>query len=128
VWQLVGMEPARALLIFGTLLLTSSALLGFVQYRHRERPDTFSLWRVVHAGGTAGAVQLLALSAIWERFGLKGTLAAVLATGLIFATWAFFLGPLARAVGRTRTADVINSLGAVVALPAYLALPIVLVL
>jgi hypothetical protein len=121
------MEPARALLICGTLLLTVSALLGFVQYRHRERPDAFSLWRVVHSGGTAGAVQLLALSAIWERFDTKGTWAAVLATGLIFATWAFFLGPLARAVGCTRTANVINSIGGVVALPAYLALPILLV-
>jgi hypothetical protein len=126
VWQLGGMEPARALLIFGTLLLTSSALLGFVQYRHRERPDTFARWRVVHAGGTAGAVQLLALSAIWERFGMKGTLAAFLATGLIFATWAFFLGPLARAVGQIRMANTINSVGAVVAVPAYLALPILL--
>jgi hypothetical protein len=122
------MEPARALLIFGTVLLASSALLGFVQYRHRERPETFAHWRVVHAGGTAGAVQLLALSAIWERFGMKGAWAAFLVTGLIFATWAFFLGPLARALGRTRTANLINRMGAVVALPAYLALPIALVL
>jgi hypothetical protein len=126
--QHVRMEPARALLIFGTVLLTISALLGFVQYRHRERPDSFARWRVVHAGGTAGAVQLLALSAIWERLGMTGALATFLVTGLICATWAFFLGPLARALGRTRTANVINSIGAVVALPAYLALPLVLVL
>jgi hypothetical protein len=121
------MEPARALLIFGTTLLTISALLGFVQHRHRERPDAFARWRVVHAGGTAGAVQLLALSVAWERFGMKGPWATLLAAGLIFATWAFFLGPLVRALGRTRTANVINSLGAFVALPAYLALPMVLV-
>jgi hypothetical protein len=121
------MQPARALLIFGTVLLTASALLGFVQHRHRERPETFARWRVVHAGGTAGAVQLLALSAIWERFGIKGAWSVFLASGLIFATWAFFLGPLARALGRTRTADLINRVGAVVAVPAYLALPILLV-
>jgi hypothetical protein len=121
------MEPERALLIFGTVLLTASALLGFVQYRHRERPDSFVLWRVVHAGGTAGAVQLLALSAIWQRFGTKGTWATFLVGGLIFATWAFFLGPLARALGRPRTASAINRIGAVVALPAYLSLPLILV-
>ena len=121
------MGPERCLLIFGTVLLSISAVLGFVQYRHRERPDTFALWRVVHAGGTAGAVQLLALSAIWERFGPKGAWVTFLVAGLIFATWAFFLGPLARALGWPRTANVINSVGAVVALPAYLALPVILV-
>jgi hypothetical protein len=121
------MESERALLIFGTVLLTTSALLGFVQYRHRERPDTFMSWRVVHVGGTAGAVQLLALSAIWERLGTKGSWSTFLVAGLILATWAFFLGPLARAVGRPQTATVVNSVGAVVALPTYLALPIILV-
>ena len=121
------MEPEQGLLIFGTLLLSTSALLGFVQYRHRELPDAFARWRVVHAGGTAGAVQLLALSAIWERFGSTGAWATFLVTGLIFATWAFFLGPLARALGWPRIANVINGMGAIVALPAYLALPIILV-
>jgi hypothetical protein len=121
------MEPARALLIFGTLLLSISALLGFVQHRYRERPEAFAHWRAVHAGGTAGAVQLLALSAIWERFGMKGPWATSLVAGLIFATWAFFVGPLARALGRIRIANMINNLGAVVAVPAYLALPIALV-
>jgi hypothetical protein len=120
------MESERALLIFGTVLLATSALLGFVQHRHRDRPDTFARWRVVHVGGTVGAVQLLALSAIWEPFGTKGAWATSLAAGLIFATWAFFLGPLAQAVGRPQIATVIIKMGALVALPAYLALPIVL--
>ena len=120
------MEPERALLISGTVMLSVSALLGFVQYRHRERPDTSARWRVVHVGGTAGAVQLLALSAIWGRFGFRGTWVTLLATGVILATWAFLLGPLARALGWSRMANVINSTGAVLALPAYLALPIIL--
>jgi hypothetical protein len=124
--SLSGMESERALLISGTLLLAASALLGFVQHRHRERPDAFALWRVVHVGGTAGAVQLLAVAAIWERTGTKGIWATFLAAGLISATWAFFLGPLARALGRPRTATIINRIGAVVALPAYLAFPIIL--
>jgi hypothetical protein len=121
------MEPAQGLLIFGTVLLSISALLGYVQHRHRELADTFARWRVVHAGGTAGAVQLLALSAVWQRFGSKGAWATILVTGLIFVTWAFFLGPLARALGWPRMARVINGMGAVVALPAYLALPITLI-
>jgi hypothetical protein len=120
------MESGRALLVGGTILLSISALLGFVQYRYRERPEAFAHWRVAHAGGTAGAVQLLALSAIWERLGAKGAWPTLLVGGLIFGTWAFFLGPLARAMGGHRIAKVINSLGAVVALPAYLALPMVL--
>jgi hypothetical protein len=120
------MDTARALLICGTVLLAISALLGFVQYRYRDRPELFAHWRVVHAGGTAGAVQLLALSAVWERFAGSVSWARFLAAGVMLATWAFFLGPLARALGRPRLARVINSAGGLVALPAYLMLPLVL--
>src|SRR2546430_967583 len=55
------MESGRALFVFGTWLLAIAALPGFVQERHRDVPEEFARWRVVHAGGTAGAVQLLAL-------------------------------------------------------------------
>jgi hypothetical protein len=120
------MDTGRALLICGTVLLAISALLGFVQYRYRDRPELFAHWRVVHAGGTAGAVQLLALSAVWERFAGSVSWARFLAAGVMLATWAFFLGPLARALGRPRLARVINSAGGLVALPAYLMLPLVL--
>jgi hypothetical protein len=120
------MDAARALLTFGTVLLALSALLGFVQYRYRERPEVFAHWRVVHAGGTAGAVQLLALSAVWNRFAESGSRGTFLAAAIILATWAFFLGPLARALGRPRLASAINRTGAVVAFPAYLLLPLVL--
>jgi hypothetical protein len=117
------METERALLISGTLLLTLSALCGFIQHRHRARADTVALWRVVHAGGTAGAVQLLALAALWDRLAPPGAFADLLAAGLIVATWAFFLGPLARALGGIRTARAITGIGAALAVPAYLALP-----
>ena len=110
--------------MFGVVLLSISALCGFVQYRYRERPEAFAHWRVVHAGGTAGAVQLIALYAIWGHLGINGTWATCLSNGLIIATWAFFLGPLARAVGQPRTARIVNSVGAVVAVPAYLLLPV----
>ena len=118
------MDPQRLLLVCGTVLLAISALLGFVQYRHRQRPEKFARWRVAHAGGTAGAVQLLALSAIWERLGATGTSAAWLSLGIAVATWAFFLGPLAQALDRPRTGAIINRLGGLVALPAYLLLPL----
>jgi hypothetical protein len=117
--------PDRALLVFGTLLLAIAALLGFVQERHRGSPDSFARWRVVHAGGTAGGVQLIAFAAVWQR--LQPNLWTVaLASGLIVAAWAFFIGPLARATGWPRLAVVVNRVGALVALPSYLALPAIL--
>ena len=120
------METNRALLVAGTILLAASALMGFVQHHARGQTEAAARWRVVHAGGTAGAVQLLALTAIWSRLALPGAASALLAAGLIAATWAFFLGPLARALGHARTATAINLCGGAVALPAYLALPLAL--
>jgi hypothetical protein len=77
-------------------------------------------------GGTAGGVQLLALAYVFERITIAGTLIQVLATGLIAATWAFFLGPLAGALGRSRTAAFINHVGGAIALPSYVGLPLLL--
>jgi hypothetical protein len=122
------MDSARALIVSGVLLLTVSALLGFVQERHRHSPDAFAAWRVVHAGGAAGAVQLLALAAIWEASTAGHDWTTVLAWALIIAAWAFFIGPLARALGHRRLASWVNGAGAVVALPAYVALPAILFL
>jgi hypothetical protein len=122
----VTIEPARLLLVAGIALLAVSALLGFVQYRHRERPEAFARWRVVHTGGTAGAVQLLGLAAVWGHFG-RGPGFTLLAAGLIVATVAFFLGPLAQALNLRRIGAAILTAGACVALPSYLALPVVLV-
>ena len=127
-WQYGAMDSGRALLVFGTVLLTASALLGFVQHRYRDQPSAFANWRVVHAGGTAGAVQLLALASVWHRFVARGPWTTLVASGIIFSTWAFFLGPLARAMGRPRAAKSINGAGAVAAVPAYLALPLLLFL
>ena len=107
------------------MLLAISALLGFVQERHRDSPEAFAQWRVVHAGGAAGAVQLLALAAVWERFGFHSWNSA-LAWGLIIASWAFFLGPLSRAINQPLVARWINVFGAIVAMPTYLLLPTLL--
>jgi hypothetical protein len=122
------MDSGRALLVSGVFLLTISALLGFVQERHRDRPLAFASWRVVHAGGTAGAVQLLTAAATWQRSFARGSWTALVAAGLIFSTWAFFVGPLARATGHARIAKSINLLGALVAVPAYLSLPVLIFL
>ena len=80
----------------------------------------------MHAGGTAGAVQLLALGAVWERLTGSSRVADVLAWTLVLVTWAFFLGPLARALGRPRLARGFNTVGGTLAVPGYLALPLVL--
>jgi hypothetical protein len=118
---------ARPLLIAaGTVLLAAAALLGFVQEHYRDRPQRFAEWRVVHAGGTAGAVQLLALAATWEYMTGPGIESVALASALAIVAWAFFLGPLARAAGRPRLARRLNLVGAALAVPAYLALPFAL--
>lgn len=116
----------KLLLHFGIVLLAVAALLGFVQHRHRDSVRLFSLWRVAHAGGTAGAVQLIALSAVWHHVGREGVLRSLVSGGVVFATWSFFLGPLANATGRSRLAAVINRVGALVALPSYVLLPLLL--
>src|SRR5438045_2453430 len=105
-----AIDPERLLLGCGIVLLALSALLGFVQQRHRGQPELFARWRVVHTGGTAGAVQLLALAAVWGRFG-RGPGFTLLAAGLVTATIAFFLGPLARALKLRRTATAILAAG-----------------
>lgn len=117
------MQPESFLLASGTILLSAAALIGFVQHRHRDTPEAFALWRVVHVGGTAGAVQLIAVSAVWQRLVGSGSWAKCVSGGLIVATWAFFLGPLARALGHDRLARTINAGGAILAVPTYLALP-----
>jgi hypothetical protein len=121
------MDSGRLLLLSGVVLLSISALLGFIQERHRDSPDTFARWRVVHAGGAAGAVQLIALAAVWPRFNATGWLAPI-AVGLVWSSWAFFLGPLARAMERPRVSRWINIAGAIVALPTYIILPALVVL
>ena len=44
------MEQDKSLLIFGTVLLSTSALLGFVQYRHRELPDDSGQQKLTPSG------------------------------------------------------------------------------
>lgn len=123
------MNTSHALLISGTALLSVAALLGFAQHHARHHSERERLWRVVHNGGTAGAVQLIACGAAWDRIAgdaAGAVWAAWLAAGLIAATWAFFLGPLARALGHTRVGDLVNRVGGLVALPSYLGLPALL--
>ena len=115
------------LLLSGVSLLSISALLGFVQERHRDSPEAFARWRVVHAGGAAGAVQLIAFAAVWNQLASTGW-KAVLPFGLVWASWAFFLGPLARAMDMPRVSRWVNIAGAVVALPTYVLLPLLLAL
>jgi len=116
------MDAGRLLLLSGVVLLSVSALLGFIQERHRDSPERFAQWRVVHAGGAAGAVQLIALAAVWNQFD-AATWKELLGVGLVATSWAFFLGPLARALERPRVSRWINAAGAIVAVPTYLFLP-----
>jgi hypothetical protein len=116
------MDADQMLLLWGVVLLSVSALLGFVQEHHRKSPERFAQWRVVHAGGAAGAVQLIALAAVWNQFTATGW-KELLAFGLVVTSWAFFLGPLARALELPRLSRWINAAGAIVAVPTYVVLP-----
>lgn len=118
------MDIERVLFVTGSVLLSAAALVGFVQYRERQRPERFARWRVVHTGGTSGAVQLVALGVGFARFGVHGALAASVGAGIAVATCAFFLGPLALALELRRVGVVLNAIGAAVAAPAYVALPL----
>lgn len=122
------LSTERVLVVAGVLLLAIAALTGFMQAREESGSPGHTLWRVAHAGGTAGGVQLIALSAIVQHLSssVSDRLVALILLGIAAGTWAFFVGPLLRALGAERVARRVNLLGACVAAPAYLALPVVL--
>ena len=111
-------------------MLGLAALTGFAQARHARNSARHVRWRVVHAGGTAGAVQLIALGAALRVLDAPLTRWYELPTlvGVALATWAFFLGPLLHALGKDRTARWVTLCGAVFAAPAYAALPLLVLL
>jgi hypothetical protein len=117
---------ARALVSSGIVLLALAALTGFLQARHAPDSPEHALWRVVHTGGTAGAVQLIALGAVLDHFAarLPDLLRVPIVIGVALATWAFFIGPALRAAGAARAGRAVTLFGAVVAGPAYVALPL----
>ena len=117
------MDPELWLVISGVGLLAVAALLGFVQQAYRGDARRFAEWRVVHSGGSTGAVQLIALGAVWGRVG-PSTRATLVAVGIVLTTYAFFVGPLASTLGFRRTARAFLGMGALLAIPAYVALPL----
>jgi len=119
------MSTERILLVVGLALLAAAAFVGFKQHRERKRPEQFARWRVVHAGGTSGGVQLIALATAFSHFGVHGSLASSVGAGIALATWAFFFGTAAHALTWPRAASLFNTLGGAIAIPAYLALPFV---
>lgn len=119
------MNTQDLLLALGIILLAAASLLGFMQARIPAEDPAQARWRVVHVGGTAGAVQLIALSSVWHKLSANDTsiLAPVIAVGIAFSTWAFFIGPLMRALGDRRWYRRVHLAGALFAVPGYLALP-----
>jgi hypothetical protein len=118
------------LLVLGVVLLASAALLGFMQARAHPGSVAAARWRVVHAGGATGAVQLIALAAVWSQLtaSCPPLLAAACALGVAAASCAFFIGPLLHALGDEVWYRRVNLVGAVFAVPGYLMLPLLLVL
>jgi hypothetical protein len=122
------MTPSQLFITAGLLLLAPAALTGFMQARQTAGSTEHTLWRVAHSGGTAGAVQLLALGAVLDRLrpALGEHWLLLIAVGVSAATWTFFIGPLLRATGRLKPSRIVNGCGAIVAAPAYCALPLLL--
>jgi hypothetical protein len=111
----------------GIVLLAVAALTGFMVARVPAHSELHALWRVVHNGGTAGGVQLIALGVAADKFGAtRDPLTLAILFGVALATWAFFIGPLLRVLGRPGAARVTNAVGAIVATPAYAGLPLLL--
>jgi hypothetical protein len=121
---------SQLLLGLGVVLLAIAALLGFAQARAHPGSVSAARWRVVHAGGATGAVQLIALAAVWRELTrtCPPLLAAACALGIAAASWAFFIGPLLHALGDEVWYRRVNLLGAVLAVPGYLMLPLLLLL
>jgi len=116
------MDLAALLLPTGTVLLGIAALTGFAQARTTRGTEAESKWRVVHSGGTAGGVQLLALSAVWSTLTGPSLVASVTAASIVVATWLFFLGPLLKALAWPRTGNWALWAGAALAIPGYVGL------
>jgi len=110
------------LLVTGALLLSVAAFTGFVQARTERGSAEEVRWRVVHNGGTAGGVQLLALSAVWARLAGSSDFAGPIALCLAMSTLLFFVGPLLKALSRARSGNLVLWAGAVASLPAYIGL------
>lgn len=111
----------------GLLLLSLASLSGFALAKSGFTAEQIARWKVVHAGGSGGGVQLLALYAVWDVLPSGNTTTAV-AILITIATWMFFIGPLLKALGYLRVGHSINLIGSAFAVPGYVALPALLLL
>ena len=76
-------------------------------------------WRVVHNGGTAGGVQLLALGAVWSKLAFASVLSMLAAGALVAGTWLMFVDPLMTALAQPRLGKWAGYCGAFVSVPGY---------
>lgn len=106
----------------GALLLAIAALLGFQVHRSTADAAALAHWRVVHNGGTAGGVQLLALAAVWSKLVSATSESLVCIVSLVVGTWLMFVGPLLTAMAKPRIGKLLARSGAFAAIPAYLLL------
>jgi hypothetical protein len=118
----MNIDGVSLLLPNGAVLLGVAAFLGFAQARAERGSAAESKWRVVHSGGTAGGVQLLALGAVWGHLAAHSSWASVVAGCIVLSTWLFFVGPLLKALERARSGNVLLWAGAVASVPGYLGL------
>jgi hypothetical protein len=93
------------LLFNGIVILLVGVLSGFAfSNAIQNKPEKEVAWRVVHSGGSMGGIMLLALSAIWDKLGLKNWEFSV-GLGLLLSTYFLVIGMVLAAISGKRGLD-----------------------
>jgi len=119
---LAGLMFSQQILVLGLFLLSAAAFTGYKQHSVKNDPELFALWRVVHSGGTSGAVQIVVFGLLLAHFKI-GLAGGIVVLGATVSSCCFFVGPLLKALNRASLGGRVNALGGVLAIPSYAALP-----
>lgn len=90
------------LALHGSLVLTVSLVAGLILYRFILKKNSDPAWHLVHAGGTARGVMLIALAAIIHLPVLPPWQLSALVWLMIFFAWASTLAMFIAAVSGER--------------------------
>ena len=86
------------LALHGVLVITVSVLGGVVLYRSILKQTNVADWHLLHAGGSARGILLIALAAIIQLPVLPSWQTTVLACFIIYFVWTSTLAMLIRAI------------------------------
>lgn len=113
---------SQQILALGLFLLSVAAFTGYKQHSVQKDPEQFALWRVVHSGGTSGAVQIVVFGLVLAHLKI-GLVGGIIVLGATVSSCCFFVGPLLKALNRATLGSRVNAFGGLLAIPSYGALP-----